>query len=29
MEFYTASAQETEQLGQRLGQGLKPGAVIA
>ena len=29
MEFYTASAQETEQLGQRLGQQLKPGAVIA
>ena len=29
MEFYTASAQETEQLGQRLGQRLKPGAVIA
>lgn len=29
MEFYTASAQETEQLGQRLGQKLKPGAVIA
>lgn len=29
MEFYTASARETEQLGQRLGQRLKPGAVIA
>lgn len=29
MEFYTASAQETEQLGQRLGRQLKPGAVIA
>ena len=29
MEFYTASAQETERLGQRLGQRLKPGAVIA
>lgn len=29
MKFYTASAQETEQLGQRLGQQLKPGAVIA
>ncbi len=29
MEFYTASAQETEQLGQRLGQQLNPGAVIA
>ena len=29
MEFYTASAYETEELGARLGRQLRPGAVIA
>ncbi len=29
MEFYTASPQETEELGHRLGSQLKPGAIIA
>lgn len=29
MEFYTASAKETEELGMRLGRQLRPGAVIA
>ena len=29
MEFYTASAYETEELGARLGRHLRPGAVIA
>lgn len=29
MEFYTASAKETEELGARLGRQLHPGAVIA
>ena len=29
MKFYTASPQETEELGRRLGAQLKPGAIIA
>ena len=29
MDFYTASPQETEELGRRMGAQLRPGAVIA